>query len=159
MGIKAHFKGDINSVFSRFLEAVEEEIIDRLCRVGEQAVTYSRSDHVNNWKDQTGNLRSSIGYVVFKDGEPVRQSEFAQVAPKVEQEGVELNGARIGEALAKQIGQQTQGYTLVVVAGMKYAIYVESKGRDVLTTAEKQAEKNIARELADMVANIGEAIK
>lgn len=159
MGIKAHFKGDINATFDAFLTEVERQVIESLCRVGEQAVTYSRNDHVNNWQDQTSNLRSSIGYVVFKDGKPVRQSEFAQVAPKITREGVELNGAQIGEALAKQVGAQTQGYTLVVVAGMKYAIYVESKGRDVLTTAEKQAEKNIARELADLVKNIEDAFK
>ena len=40
-----------------------------------------------------------------------------------------------------------------------YAVHVESKGRDVLTSAEKQAEKAIAKELADLVTNIKDAFK
>jgi hypothetical protein len=42
---------------------------------------------------------------------------------------------------------------------MNYAVHVESKGRDVLTSAEKQAEKLIARELADLITNIKNAFK
>ena len=42
---------------------------------------------------------------------------------------------------------------------MNYAVYVESKGRDVLTSAEKEAEKLIARELADLITNVQQAFK
>ena len=69
-------------------------------------------------------------------------------------------GVHEGQRLAQQIGENyTDGYTLVVVAGMNYAVHVESKGRDVLTSAEKQAEKAIAKELADLVTNIKDAFK
>jgi len=42
MGIKAHFKGNIDAAFNRFLAAIDEEIIDRLCRIGEEVVTYAK---------------------------------------------------------------------------------------------------------------------
>ena len=62
--------------------------------------------------------------------------------------------------MAQEVGSShKEGYTLVVVAGMNYAVHVESKGRDVLTSAEKQAEKLIARELADLITNIKNAFK
>ena len=70
----------------------------------------------------SGNLRSSIGYVVFKDGKPVNIAFEAVKGGHV--------GVHEGQRLAQQIGENyTDGYTLVVVAGMNYAVHVESKGR------------------------------
>lgn len=157
MGIKAKFKGSIDKTFSLFLEEVERQIIESLCRVGEEAVSYARQDHANNWQDQTSNLRSSIGYVVFKDGQPISQSTFEQLPPKDATAQGAANGGNIGLNLAKQVGAETEGYTLVVVAGMNYAVYVEAKGRDVLAGAERQAEEHLARELADLVKNVKDA--
>ena len=150
MGVKAKFKGSIDNVLKAFLNEVERQIIESLCRVGEEAVSLARRPHAKDWQDQTGNLRSSVGYVVFKDGVQIRQSAFETVPPKVNREGTKFSGANEGLSLAQEVGSShKEGYTLVVVAGMNYAVHVESKGRDVLTSAEKQAEKLIARELAD----------
>jgi hypothetical protein len=160
MGIKANFKGSMDNVLRTFLAEVERQIIESLCRIGEEAVAFVRKPHARDWEDQTGNLRSSIGYVVFKDGRQIRQSTFETVPPKEKRENVKYNGASEGLALAQEVGStHKEGYTLVVVAGMNYAVHVESKGRDVLTSAEKQAEKQIARELADMVTNITNAFR
>ena len=152
MGIKAHFKGNIDAAFNRFLAAIDEEIIDRLCRIGEEVVTYAKQiPPERGFTDRTGNLRSSIGYVVCKDGQPIN---LAFEAVKGGHEGVHT-----GQRLAMEIARQhTEGYTLIVVAGMNYAVHVESKGRDVLTSAEKEAEKLLARELADLVTNVKEAL-
>ena len=152
MGIKAHFKGNIDAAFNRFLAAIDEEIIDRLCRIGEEVVTYAKQiPPERGFTDRTGNLRSSIGYVVCKDGQPIN---LAFEAVKGGHEGVHT-GQRLAMEIAKQ---HTEGYTLIVVAGMNYAVHVESKGRDVLTSAEKEAEKLLARELADLVTNVKEAL-
>lgn len=160
MGVKAKFKGSIDNVLKAFLNEVERQIIESLCRVGEEAVSLARRPHAKDWQDQTGNLRSSIGYVVFKDGREIRQSTFETVPPRVTKNDAKYNGASEGLKLARQVGNtHTEGYTLVVVAGMNYAVHVESKGRDVLTSAEKQAEKQIARELADIVTNVKNAFK
>jgi len=42
---------------------------------------------------------------------------------------------------------------------MNYAAYVESKGRDVLTSAETEAGKLLEKHMADMVANIQDAFR
>ena len=154
MGVKATFKNDIDNVFGEFLAEVERQIIESLYRVGEEAVTHAKLIAPEiGFKDQTGALRSSIGYAVFKDGTPISLTFEAGKG-----EGAS-EGVKTGESLAKQVGATTEGYALVVVAGMNYAVHVESKGRDVLTSAEKLAEKSIARELADLITNIKDAFR
>ena len=151
MGLEAKFTGDIDGMFKAFLLEVERQIIESLCRIGEEAVSMAKTiPPERGFTDRTGNLRSSIGYVVFKDGKPVNIAFEAVKGGHV--------GVHEGQRLAQQIGENyTDGYTLVVVAGMNYAVHVESKGRDVLTSAEKQAEKAIAKELADLVTHIKDA--
>lgn len=153
MGIKAHFKGSLDETFKALLYEVDRQIIESLCRVGEEAVKLAKMiPPERGFQDQTGNLRSSIGYVVCCDGKPVNVAFEAVKGGHV--------GVNEGQRLALQVGgQHTEGYTLVVVAGMNYAVYVESKGRDVLTSAEKQAEKQIAQELSDLVTNVKNAFK
>lgn len=153
MGIKAHFKGNIDATFAAFLAEVERQIIESLCRIGEEVVTLAKLvPPERGFTDRTGNLRSSIGYVVCKDGQPLN---IAFEAVKGGHEGVNT-----GQRLALQVAKDNaEGYTLIVVAGMNYAVYVESKGRDVLTSAEKEAEKLIARELADLITNVQQAFK
>lgn len=153
MGIKAHFQGNIDAAFAAFLAEVERQIIESLCRIGEKAVTLAKLiPPERGFTDRTGNLRSSIGYVVCKDGQPIN---IAFEAVKGGREGVS-EGRRLALEVAKN---HPDGYTLIVVAGMNYAVYVESKGRDVLTSAEKEAEKLKAQELADLVTNVQEAFK
>ena len=161
MGITAQFKSDIDNVFNLLLKEIDRQIIESLCRVGEEAVKLARLPHENDWTDRTGNLRSSIGYVVFVDGRQYAMSTFESVPPgeTKQPKNATYNGSNVGYALAQQVGEQTQGYALVVVAGMNYAVHVESKGRDVLTSAEKQAEKDIAKELADLVTNVKKAFE
>lgn len=153
MGITANFKGSLDQTFKALLAEVERQIIESLCRVGEEAVKLAKLiPPERGFNDQTGNLRSSIGYVVVKDGKPVNVSFGAVKGGHA--------GVNEGQRLALQIGsKQTEGYALVVVAGMNYAVHVESKGRDVLTSAEKFAEKEIAKELADLVTNVKNAFK
>ena len=112
--------------------------------VGEKAVTYARSIPPPDqgglgFKDRTANLRSSIGYAVYLDGKQLTSSYSG--TPE---------GTKQGEALADKAGAKTTGYALVVTAGMYYAVYVESKGRDVLTSAEQHAADWLQAELDDI---------
>lgn len=145
-------KGRMNA----FLDEVKKQQISRLRELGEMCVAYAQSvPPETGFHDQTGNLRSSIGYMVFVDGVAVHQSPFEQVQPKAEvSNGVVYNGNKVGEELCRRIGEQTTGVCLVCVAGMNYAQYVESKGRDVLTGAEHLAEKELPRMLEQLVKNI-----
>lgn len=153
MGISANFNiNDIDATFKALLAEVDRQLIESLTRVGEEAVKLAKMiPPERGFKDRTGNLRSSIGYVVLVDGKPVNVA-FAAV------KGGHA-GVNEGQRLALQVGSKTEGYALVVVAGMNYAVHVESKGRDVLTSAEKFAEKEVAKHLADLVTNIKNASK
>lgn len=153
MGISANFNiNDIDATFKALLAEVDRQLIESLTRVGEEAVKLAKMiPPERGFKDRTGNLRSSIGYVVLVDGKPVNVA-FAAV------KGGHA-GVNEGQRLALQVGSKTEGYALVVVAGMNYAVHVESKGRDVLTSAEKFAKKEVAEHLADLVTNIKNAFK
>lgn len=149
---------DVRSRLDAFLDVVQRKQIERLQRIGEMCIQYARDTHPNDWEDQTGNLRSSVGYMVFVDGVAVHNSPFEQVAPQQAVNGVSYDGSQRGMALCKRIGNQTHGISLVCVAGMNYAVYVESNGRDVLTGAEHLAERELPKQLAALIDNINKAI-
>ena len=141
-----------------FLGVIERQQIARLQRVGEMCISYARDTHPNDWQDQTGNLRSSVGYMVFVDGVAVHNSPFGQVSPRNAVGGQAYDGGQRGMTLCRRIGEKTRGVVLVCVAGMSYAVHVESKGRDVLTGAEHLAEREIPKQLQALIDNIGKAI-
>lgn len=134
-----------NIITKKARENVEKHILTTLHYIGEVAVTYARNNH--GYVDRTGNLTSSIGYVVCCKGEIVSESSFEQITSTTSEDGEKLNGGEIGAKYAKEIAKTyPNDYVLVVVAGMKYATYVERLGYDVLAGSKIEAEK-IAREL------------
>lgn len=150
----------ITNDIERRLKAMRNQIIldqiEDLRALGEMCVTQARGVPPSvGFHDQTGNLRSSIGYMVFVDGVPVHQSTFEQVSPQAaHKDGVTYDGGKKGEAYCREIGENTTGVCLVVVAGMNYATYVESKGRDVLTSAEHLAEQELPKILKELIEDI-----
>lgn len=126
-------------------------LIHGLVEVGERVVAEQRRRGIPNpsapsptlkgdFKNQTANLRSSMGYIITYKGKKVAGGAFEQV-----KSGENLEGVKTGEEYAKEVaGQYTgNGIQLVVVAGMNYAKYVHNKGYDVLDTAELLADKLI----------------
>ncbi len=157
MGITSNanaFIAELDRRFRLLLIEVDEQILEMLHRIGTEAVNVAKTiPPERGFTDQSGNLRSSIGYVIFKNGKAV-ETFFEQV--KGGKEGVDK-----GRQLANQVGKKysDEDYALVVVAGMNYAVYVESKGRDVLASGEATAYQSYERESADMVKNVKEAIR
>lgn len=151
MGIEARFtKDDVQERFGAFLRQIQAQQIKRLQMLGEMCVTHARSvPKEQGFEDQTGNLRSSIGYAVFVDGVAVH-SFYEEV------KGGAI-GARTGQELAVKVGERTKGVCLVVTAGMNYALHVESRGRDVIASAEQMAERELPRMLEKLVNNIRKA--
>lgn len=145
MGIKPNFSfQNVAKKFDALLDFIQDETVRALQYVGEQAVTYARSipdpDHGGNgFKDHTANLRSSIGYAVYYNGEQITGSY----------EGTP-EGTQQGQNLANKAAEGTRGFALVVTAGMYYAVYVESKGRDVLSSAEQKAAQWLQTQLDDI---------
>lgn len=107
-------------------------IADVLCNVGEQCIIEARNN--GSYIDQTGNLRSSVGYAVLMNGQVVQSDHVEKV--KNGDEGVSKGLAFLQERI-KQASKK--GVCLIVTAGMNYAEYVEAKGRIVLSSAEQKA--------------------
>ncbi len=126
-------EGAISDFIGQQVERITSALIYNLCAVGEQVLNQARS--TNSYKDQTGNLRSSIGYVVAVDGEVVQSSSF-----EVVKDGAD--GSRDGKSYALDLVKQfPEGIVLIVVAGMNYASYVSAKGYDVLDSSEVLADR------------------
>jgi len=114
-------QGDIDGRINRFAVSIEQRIIWTLAMVGENFVNDARN--IRTYQDQTGNLRSSIGYIIAQDGNIIQEN---------------IEGKAEGRSQAKKIADEVlrenkKGFVLIVVAGMEYAAAVESKGYDVIT--------------------------
>lgn len=136
-------KADVEAYLQDQLAKREKSIIETLNFVGIQCVNNAKDISIGNYIDQTGNLRSSIGYAIIQNGVVVNQSRFEQVKDGKEgkKEGAEL--------LSDLIGKNTQGIVLIVVAGMNYAAYVETN-RNVITSAELLAEDLVPKLLRQL---------
>jgi len=151
MALRATFNmPDINALIERKKQAFHDLLIFRLRYLGEECVKIARERGA--YLDQTGNLRSSTGYVISHEGSIISESGFDSVngiKPKAE------NGSEIGLDLAKKLSDKyNSGYALIVVAGMEYALSVESKGYDVLTSAELYAKDEIKDILKKVVSDV-----
>ncbi|MGE9615653.1 MAG: hypothetical protein ACQPRI_05065 [Solitalea-like symbiont of Tyrophagus putrescentiae] len=100
---------------------------------------------------RTGNLQNSIGYVVVKKGIVISSGSFGNIkriaALAVKSDGLNISGAKQGLEVANRIARGCQNdYTLIIVAGMNYAAYVEAKGYNVILPAELKAKIDIPKE-------------
>lgn len=147
---------DVEQRFQDYRNAIVKAQINRLMMLGEKCITYARNvPPEKGFLNHSGNLRSSMGYMVFVDGVAVHSSTFEKV-PSVNNppEGTEYNGSETGKNLCESIGKDTEGVALVCVAGMNYALYVESKGRDVLSGAENLAKEELPKMLEQLLSQL-----
>lgn len=132
------FKAALNAALEKRMLRVEK----LFKYVGEQCVNTARDSH--RYKDRTGNLTSSIGYVVVRDGVIIDESRFNQVkgadGRKAKNKAGSLEGREFAERLAVE---NNKGLVLIVVAGMKYAKYVNDRGLDVTDSAEDEGRRLI----------------
>ena len=140
MGITSSTGDD--AIYRFFIEAeriYNEEIIRAFSYLGEQCIKRIRDRSAEeSWIDQTGNLRSSIGYAVYEYGKETIRSAFKKV----------LNGSdgtQQGEKYLDSLSSSySDTYALVVVAGMSYAEFVEARDdKDVLASTKLWADGKI----------------
>lgn len=125
-----------------FTEQAENAIINILMYVGESCITEARDN--GSYMDQTGNLRSSIGYVVVNNGKIVGMKVGEQV-----KDGTEGKG-KAESYMTRLASEYSTGICLIVVAGMNYAVYVEGRGKNVLSSAELLAERMVPQMLEQL---------
>lgn len=125
-----------------------EFLVTRLSYIGEACVKIARD--YGDYNDITGNLRSSISYIVMNDGEIVIHGQPKQYPGKT---GDGAHGAAEGEALLQRLKAKFPwGVVLIVCAGMEYAAFVENvRGRRVLIDAELEAERLFKQLLGKIV--------
>lgn len=109
----------------------------------EKSVNAARSR--GSYKDQTGNLRSSIGYNINADGRDVTPGSggFRQVKAGAE-------GLKEGRSLAAEVARKAGGQGIIaaaLVAGKDYAAHVQNRGYDVLHSGEMTLKSEVVKQL------------
>jgi hypothetical protein len=122
---------ELNAIVVKEAKRVEKETVKTLSYLGEECVNEARDRSAeDSWYDQSGNLRSSVGYAVAKDGQAVKLSDFKQVKNGSE-------GVAVGKQTVLELAERQSGFALVVTAGMEYADEVEAmENKCVLASAE-----------------------
>ena len=138
MGITPQFgQGYIAAQVAAFRERVEKATLFQLQYLGEQLVAYAREQH--NYTDRTGNLTNSIAYAVVKEGKIVTYGGENQPG-----EGADT-ALKVATDYAASVPNT---FSLIVVAGMNYAAYVEAKGYNVILPAELKARTDFPKVIA-----------
>lgn len=127
-----------------------EFLVQQLSDIGEACVKIARER--GDYNNITGNLRSSISYIVMNDGEIKVHGASKQYAGK---SGSGATGVAEGEALLQRLKAKFPwGVVLIVCAGMEYAAFVENvRGKHVLIDAELEAERLFEELLGKIVKN------
>lgn len=142
MGIEAKFgSGAINASVMAFQKKLEAATLFALKYLGENLVKYAKDQH--NYIDQTGNLTNSIGYVVVHNGTLVYSGGLDQPG-----EGADL-GLKVAIKMASRV---PNSFSLIIVAGMNYAAYVEAKGYNVILPAELKAKTDFPATMNKLVS-------
>lgn len=121
--VKSPDKSQIEKDLENFAAKNIVKFINALAYIGEEIVNEARLS--GNYIDRTGNLRSSIGYIVVNNG-VIMNRNYKLV--KGGEDGM-LKGQSVAEQAATE---HSKGIVLIVTAGMQYALYVEAMGYDVL---------------------------
>lgn len=132
---------EVERWFNYFVDRAEEQIYKLILKAGEEFVKYARKK--GNYQDRTGNLRSSIGYVIVKDGDILTENY------ELSEEGSERHpGMREAKRLISDlIGVYSKGWVLIGVAAMPYAVYVEAIDNiDVVSLAADHVEDWIKKQ-------------
>lgn len=127
----------IADALSAEAERLGRDVVRQLMVAGERV--RNEATERGSYKDRTGNLRRSVGYVVLVDG---------RVASEAFDGG---EGGAEGRRLSLEVARRfPRGAVLVVVAGMRYASYVAARGYDVLDSAELMAERIVPELLGEL---------
>lgn len=170
MAIKAQFN---RKSLDNYAERWKQRLMDALKEAFQSACmdVVEEARLTDTYIDQTGNLRSSIGYVLYYNGVEIANNfsptpatkgvEYMQYVSKKKKDGTTevvgqikqtpggdgVEGSEIGLEYARKVaeGASKKGFVAVIVAGMDYATYVEAKGYDVLSGSTLRFAENMKK--------------
>ena len=130
----------------------ENAVLNTLMYVGESCIIEARDN--GDYMDHTGNLRSSIGFCVLKRGRVVKQmlADSLNDGRPVSREGISESKDTLSR-LAREYASEE--YCVIIAAGMSYAVYVEARGKNVLTSAELLAGRVVGQMLGELGFKVG----
>lgn len=133
MAIKPTFQnGAVAAKVQEFQKRLESATVFLLQYMGEELTKYAREQH--NYTDQTGNLTNSIGYAVVRNG------KIVNYGGEIKSGDGAAEGLKIAQKMA---ANASSSFSLLIVAGMHYAAYVEAKGYNVILPAELKAKADL----------------
>lgn len=133
MAIKPTFQnGTVAAKVQEFQKRLESATVFLLQFMGEELTKYAREQH--NYTDQTGNLTNSIGYAVVRNG------KIVNYGGEIKSGDGAAEGLKIAQKMA---ANASSSFSLLIVAGMNYAAYVEAKGYNVILPAELKAKADL----------------
>ncbi|GIZ15500.1 hypothetical protein [Capnocytophaga catalasegens] len=125
-------KSQIDKHLESEIKKREQKLIRVLNYIGMTCISEARNS--GDYIDRTGNLRSSIGYAILNNGKIEKISSFQTIKKGTK-------GKEKGNEIIKNISSDfNYGIILIVVAGMNYAAYLETK-RNVLSSSELYAKQ------------------
>lgn len=130
------------------IERKKQALIARIFYIAEECLNNARENH--KYKVRTGNLTSSINYCIIDNGEIVKAGEW-KPTPGTEsgKAGMEKGMDYLREMAD---AQPRDGITLLMVAGMPYAKYVEAMSLDVLESSEAMAERKVKAMISKLLS-------
>lgn len=133
----------VDEFFRKATKIMYDRIIYNFNYLGLQCVRRIRDRSGDeSWYDQTGNLRSSVGYAIYSYGVKKIESAFESVSDG-------QKGSQKGREMVDELaGKYSDTYALVVVAAMEYAVFVEAmESKDVLASTEIYARNQVDKYL------------
>lgn len=122
---------DMKQLGAEIQREIDSETLKHLSRVLNVAIEKVRKKMEGvPYQDHTGNLNSSTGFIIYKDGKVVHQ-DFRESAKGTDK----ATGLKEGLSLALAELRESSGWGVVLMSGMEYASWVESRGFDVLLGA------------------------
>lgn len=145
-------KFDIDRLFANAYKRIDIITVTVIEAIQRACLDVTRNAKLlNTYKDKTHLLRSSIGFVIYNHGEKVAEN-FSSTGGEKGSEGVEI-GKRMAAEAAAQYPNDIVG---VIVAGADYALYVESKGYDVISGPCSELNNILSHYIQMAVEELGE---
>jgi len=140
---------DIEKIIEDFINRLVRVIKANLDQIALEMVSDARlkTKSQGGFDDDTGNLRSSIGYVLMLDGEVITEDFELSDKGTDKQTGIETGKKVAGEIAS----EESEGWAIVLVAGMDYAYFVEAKGYDVITGATSSATAKLNKAMQNII--------
>lgn len=132
-------------------KVINTVILEKLHKIGQEGVKFAIENHQFN--NRTNNLEDSYGYAIYNNGTMVEEPFlFNPVATqKANFQGKDYSGHEEALKFLRGFKPSSNGWVLVVVAGMPYADFVQEYfGLDVLQGSFMAAKAIADTELKNM---------